>query len=206
MLITHSSAGVLTATMRFLSTIYILGLKVIVSYWNSKHNLSICKNNMRLVNVVYLKHVNKQGVPQFTLQQFESVGKNAQIRYHCPARYTGTTISLPSGKLIGYARDFRSEQCPECRDHNVEQPERLKDMSREEKLLAFIREVTTEIMEVDNDSSEVLSPDNYRPFEFLRKLCRKIGKADSETIYWYYEFGLALTIRINELVENGQKR
>ncbi|CAG8726727.1 7195_t:CDS:1, partial [Acaulospora colombiana] len=28
----------------------------------------------------------------------------------------------------------------------------------------------------------------------------------SETIYWYYEFGLALTIRLNELLENGQKR
>ncbi|RHZ72515.1 hypothetical protein Glove_242g97 [Diversispora epigaea] len=73
------------------------------------------------------------------------------------------------------ATSVRSEQCPECRDHNMEQPERLKDMRREEKLLALY-------------------------------LCRKIGKADSETIYWYYEFGLALTIRLNELIENGQKR
>jgi len=73
-------------------------------------------------------------------------------------------------------------------------------------LLAFICEVTTEVMNIDNNSSEVLSLDNYQPSEVLSKLCRKVSRADSETIYWYYEFGLAITIRLNELIENGQKK
>ena len=53
---------------------------------------------------------------------------------------------------------------------------------------------------------EVLSLDNYQPSEFLFKLCQKVSKADSETIYWYYEFGLAITIYLNELIGNEQKR
>ena len=61
-------------------------------------------------------------------------------------------------------------------------------------------------MDVDNNLSEVLSLDNYQPSEFLSKLCRKVSKANSETIYWYYEFGLAITVRLNELIGNGQKK
>ncbi|CAG8826558.1 3360_t:CDS:2 [Gigaspora margarita] len=47
-------------------------------------------------------------------------------------------------------------------------------MSREERFLAFILKVSTEAMDVDNNS--------------------------------YYEFGLAVIIRLNELIEKGQKR
>ena len=82
-------------------------------------------------------------------------------------------------------------------------------MCREEKLLAFICEVTTEVMDVDNDLSEVpeaFSHNNYQPFEFLHKLCQKVGKFDSHTIYSYYEFGLVLTIHLNEYIEKGQKK
>ncbi|RIA99397.1 hypothetical protein C1645_730852 [Glomus cerebriforme] len=64
-------------------------------------------------------------------------------------------------------------------------------------------------MDVNNDPSEVpeaFSHNNYRPSEFLRKLCRKVGKSDSHTIYSYYEFGLELTIRLNEYIEKGQKK
>jgi len=79
-------------------------------------------------------------------------------------------------------------------------------MSKKQKLLAFICEVTTEVMDVDNNLSEVLSLDNYQPSEFLFKLCWKVSRADFKTIYWYYEFGLAITIHLNELIENGQKK
>ncbi|CAI2192482.1 16457_t:CDS:2 [Funneliformis geosporum] len=51
-----------------------------------------------------------------------------------------------------------------------------------------------------------LVPDNYHPLSFLRKICRKVGKADSQIIYCYYEFGLALTIRLNELIKKWQKK
>ena len=61
----------------------------------------------------------------------------------------------------------------------------------------------TKVMDIDNNPLEILSLNNYQPFEFLSKLCRKVSKADSETIYWYYEFGLTITIRLNELIENG---
>jgi len=77
-------------------------------------------------------------------------------------------------------------------------------MSREERLLAFIHEVTTEVMEIDSNSSEVIPQD--QPSTILRKLSRKVGKADSYAIYCYYEFGLAVINRLNELIEQGQKR
>ena len=49
------------------------------------------------------------------------------------------------------------EWCPECQENIIEQLEQLgfKNMRREEKLLAFICEVITEVMDVDNDPSEV---------------------------------------------------
>src|SRR3954471_15786151 len=77
-------------------------------------------------------------------------------------------------------------------------------MSREEKLSAFIHEVSTEVMKIDSNSSEVILQD--QPSVILQKLSRRIGKADSNAIYCYYEFGLALTLRLNELIEKGQKR
>ena len=40
----------------------------------------------------------------------------------------------------------------------------------------------------------------------LQKLSRKVSKADSYAIYCYYEFGLAVINRLNELIEQGQKR
>ena len=77
-------------------------------------------------------------------------------------------------------------------------------MSREERLLAFIHEVSTEVMEIDSNSSEVIPQD--QPSTILRKLSRKVGKADSYAIYCYYKFGLAVINRLNELIEQGQKR
>ncbi|CAG8583273.1 13599_t:CDS:2 [Funneliformis mosseae] len=79
-----------------------------------------------------------------------------------------------------------------------------KNMSREERLLAFIHEVSTEVMEIDSNSSEVIPQD--QPSVILRKLSRRVGKADSNSIYCYYEFGLALTLCLNELIGKGQKR
>ncbi|CAB4440436.1 unnamed protein product [Rhizophagus irregularis] len=80
-------------------------------------------------------------------------------------------------------------RCPERRDYINEQ-HGFNDMRGEQKLLAFINE-TTEVIEIDNDSSEyslriIINP----PSEVLRKLCRKVGKADSHVIYYYYEFAL----------------
>jgi len=54
-------------------------------------------------------------------------------------------------------------------------------MSREERLLAFIYEVTTEVMEIDSNSSEIIPQD--QPSAILRKLSRKVGKADSHAIH-----------------------
>jgi hypothetical protein len=104
------------------------------------------------------------------------------------------------------ANSVRSERCPECRSNVIEQLEKLgwKNMSREERLLAFIYEVSTEVMEIDSNSSEVIPQD--QPSTILQKLSRKVGKADSHAIYCYYEFGLAVIIRLNELIEQGQKR
>ncbi|CAI2196859.1 220_t:CDS:1, partial [Funneliformis geosporum] len=72
-------------------------------------------------------------------------------------------------------------------------------MSIEEKLLAFIREVLTEVMYIDNNSSKVILQD--QPIELLCKLSQKVGKANSHAIYYYYEFGLAVIILLNELIE-----
>ena len=104
------------------------------------------------------------------------------------------------------ASSVRKERCPECRINLIEQLEQLgwKNMSREERLLAFIHEVSTELMEIDSNSSEVIPQD--QPSVILRKLSRRVGKADSNAIYCYYEFGLALTLRLNELIGKGQKR
>ena len=77
-------------------------------------------------------------------------------------------------------------------------------MSREERLSAFIHEVSTEVMEIDSNSSEVIPQD--QPSVILRKLSQRVGKADSNAIYCYYEFGLAVTLRLNELIGKGQKR
>src|SRR3954471_3671892 len=93
-----------------------------------------------------------------------------------------------------------------CRDHHIKQLAQLgfNDMCREEKLLAFIREISTEVMDVDNNLSEILPQD--QPSVLLRKLCQKVGKADSQAIYCFYEFGLALIIRLNESIEKEQKK
>ena len=77
-------------------------------------------------------------------------------------------------------------------------------MSREERLLAFIYEMSTEVMEIDSNSSEVIPQD--QPSTILQKLSWKVGKADSNVIYCYYKFGLTLTLRLNELIGKGQKR
>ncbi|CAI2193769.1 8782_t:CDS:2 [Funneliformis geosporum] len=50
--------------------------------------------------------------------------------------------------------------------------------------LAYLVPVSTEVMDVDNNALE----------------------ADSQIIYCYYEFGLALTIRLNELIKKWQKK
>ncbi|CAI2189186.1 9867_t:CDS:2 [Funneliformis geosporum] len=47
-------------------------------------------------------------------------------------------------------------------------------MSIEEKLLAFIREVLTEVMYIDNNSSKVILQD--QPIELLCKLSQKVEK------------------------------
>jgi len=106
----------------------------------------------------------------------------------------------------------RAEPCLDCKQEIIDSHvmfrcgERLgwKNMSREERLLAFIHEVSTEVMEIDSNSSEVIPQD--QPSTILRKLSRKVGKADSYAIYCYYEFGLAVINRLNELIEQGQKR
>ena len=77
-------------------------------------------------------------------------------------------------------------------------------MSRKERLLAFIHEVSTEVMEIDSNSSEVIPQD--QPSVILRKLSRRVSKTDSNAIYCYYEFDLALILRLNELIRKGQKR
>ncbi|GBB88518.1 hypothetical protein RclHR1_15040004 [Rhizophagus clarus] len=104
------------------------------------------------------------------------------------------------------ASSVRKEQCPVCRSNVVKQLEKLgwKNMSREERLSVFIHEVSTEVMEIDSNSSEVTSQD--QPSTILQKLSRKVGKADSYAIYCYYEFGLAVINHLNELIEQGQKR
>ncbi len=101
------------------------------------------------------------------------------------------------------ANSVRSERCPECRSNVIEQLEQLgwKNMSREERLLAFIHEVSTEVMEIDSNSSKVISQD--QPSAILQKLSRKVGKADSHAIYCYYEFGLAIINCLNELIKKG---
>ena len=75
----------------------------------------------------------------------------------------------------------------------------VENMSREERLLAFIYEVSTEVMEIDSNSSEVILQD--QPSVILQKLSRRVGKADSNAIYCYYEFGLAEINYLNELIE-----
>ncbi|CAG8708198.1 8905_t:CDS:2, partial [Funneliformis caledonium] len=65
-------------------------------------------------------------------------------------------------------------------------------------------QMSTEVMEIDSNSSEVIPQD--QPSTILRKLSRKVSKADSYAIYCYYEFGLAVINRLNELIEQGQKR
>jgi hypothetical protein len=104
------------------------------------------------------------------------------------------------------ALSVRKERCPVCQERNREELEKLgwKNMSREERLSAFIYEVSTEVMEIDSNSSEVIPQD--QPSTILLKLSRKVGKADSYAIYCYYEFGLAVINRLNELIEKGQKR
>ncbi|CAB4422423.1 unnamed protein product [Rhizophagus irregularis] len=69
-------------------------------------------------------------------------------------------------------------------------------MSREERLLAFICEMSTEVMDIDNNSSEVISQDQPSVL-LLEKLA-----ADSHAIYCYYEFGLALIICLNTVSMN----
>ncbi|GBB83675.1 hypothetical protein RclHR1_10370012 [Rhizophagus clarus] len=68
----------------------------------------------------------------------------------------------------------------------------------------FIHEVSTEVMEIDSNSLEITLQD--QPSTILQKLSQKVGKADSYAIYCYYEFGLAVINRLNELLEQGQKR
>ena len=95
------------------------------------------------------------------------------------------------------ANSVRSERCPECWSNVIEQLERFgwKNMSREERLSAFIHEVSTEVMEIDSNLSEIIPQD--QPSVILRKLSRRVGKADSNAIYCYYEFGLAIINRLN---------
>src|SRR4051794_36435470 len=77
-------------------------------------------------------------------------------------------------------------------------------MSKEERLSAFIHEVSTEVMEIDSNLSEVIPQD--QPSVILRKLSQRVSKANFNAIYCYYEFGLALTLRLNELIGKGQKK
>ncbi|CAB4473488.1 hypothetical protein RhiirA1_502755 [Rhizophagus irregularis] len=81
------------------------------------------------------------------------------------------------------ASSVRKERCPECQSNVIEQLEKLgwKNMSREERLSAFIYEVSTEVMEIDSNSSEVIPQD--QPSVILRKLSRRVGKTDSNAIY-----------------------
>ena len=68
------------------------------------------------------------------------------------------------------ASSVRKERCSECRSNVIEQLEQLgwKNMSRKERLSAFIHEVLTEVMEIDSNSSEVIPQD--QPSVILRKL------------------------------------
>src|SRR6266498_2543386 len=77
-------------------------------------------------------------------------------------------------------------------------------MSREERLLAFIHKVSTEVIEIDSNSSEIIPQD--QPSMILRKLSQKVDKTDSYAIYYYYKFDLAVINRLNELIEQEQKR
>ncbi|CAG8510663.1 13737_t:CDS:1, partial [Funneliformis caledonium] len=56
-------------------------------------------------------------------------------------------------------------------DHNYEQLELLsfKDMCREQKLLALLRELQTDLMNDDNIPLENLSQD--KPSDLFRKVC-----------------------------------
>src|SRR5204862_7327319 len=96
------------------------------------------------------------------------------------------------------ASSVRKESCPECKSNVIEQLEQLswKNMRREERLSAFIHEVSTEVMEIVSNLSEVIPQDQLSVI--LQKLFRRVSKADSNAIYCYYEFGLALTLRLNE--------
>jgi hypothetical protein len=66
------------------------------------------------------------------------------------------------------ANSVHSEWCPECRSNIIKKLKRLgwKNMSKEERLLAFIHKVTTEVMEIDSNSSEVIS--KLAMFFFIR--------------------------------------
>jgi hypothetical protein len=68
------------------------------------------------------------------------------------------------------ALSVRKEQCPVCQEHNREELEKLgwKNMSIEERLSAFIYEVSTEVMEIDSNSSEVIFQN--QPSTILLKL------------------------------------
>ena len=74
-------------------------------------------------------------------------------------------------------------------------------MSREERLLAFIHKVSTEVIEIDSNSSEIIPQD--QPSMILRKLSQKVDKTDSYAIYYYYKFDLAVINRLNELIKQG---
>ena len=73
---------------------------------------------------------------------------NSHVMFQC-----GYTFHLSCCR----ASSVRKERCPVCQERNREELERLgfKYASKEQKLLAFIREVTTEVMDVDNNPSEV---------------------------------------------------
>jgi len=45
-----------------------------------------------------------------------------------------------------------------------------------------------------------------KPFDLFRKVYQKFSKTEFHTIHFYYEFGLALTIHLNKLIKNRQKR
>ncbi|CAG8522049.1 11817_t:CDS:2 [Ambispora leptoticha] len=50
------------------------------------------------------------------------------------------------------------------------------------------------------------SPSRLSASGNLRNVCRKLGKNESQSIYCFFEFGKAIVIRLNELLEKGQKK
>ncbi|RHZ69852.1 hypothetical protein Glove_277g10 [Diversispora epigaea] len=100
---------------------------------------------------------------------------------------------------------FRSTRCPECHKP-INEKIGINEARKEEKLLVFLHELQSDIMDEDVETMSQESPGRLSASGNLRNVCRKLGKNESQNIYCYFEFGKAIVIRLNELLEKGQKK